>query len=637
MRLSRAAWLACAVAIVVMTVVGLVPEAAGQVARRGIVELAFGTLWLASITGWGMLTPLPRVQASIWLRIATRAAAGCGFAGFILLALGCAGALNTSTAWAVQIIGLLFLVPAVLGFARHVPVRHWLSGRAGEAWLLLAAMPVLGVWFVASCVYPGLLWADEPLGYDVASYHLQVPRQWHDLRAIAPLPENIYSYLPLGLELHFLSAMHQRGGAYAAMYASHVMHGVLVLLCALGAYGAVRPIGRAQALSAGAIVLLTPWSVLLGSIAYNDGAMMLYILLAVAWSLEALRGIQVKASAGLAGLMAGLATGIKPSAGVLFLIPLAIVVPMLLHDARRRVQFALFFGLFATLSVAPWLIRNTIWTGNPVFPETFGVFPQGSWTDMQVQRWRAAHSPRADQQTILARGAEFWRQVPGDWRYGYLLIPGALIALGARRTPQSALLLLILLAMSASWGMLTHLQGRFLVGLIPLCALAIGGSSARIAMLLALAVLIGSVPGQYRVVQQLLPVARTLGDAQLLGSTDMRTLFASALQPPPIAERIEAWEREQAGPLLLVGEARAFFFPMESGRLRYRTVFDVPSKPDDDPIEAWRRGLVSGTEASLALIQPAEVARLARTYRGMPAPPVDWPSEPFLRILPPSP
>jgi len=81
--------------------------------------------------------------------------------------------------------------------------------------------------------------------------------------------------------------------------------------------------------------------------------------------------------------------------------------------------------------------------------------------------------------------------------------------------------------------------------------------------------------------------------------------------------------------LTLIGEARAFWFPREMKRLRYRTVFDVDTTGSGDVLEAWRRPPVAN---EWLLIDPGELTRFSKTYFGIPPPPaeVEARAEPYV-------
>ncbi|MCI5146353.1 MAG: DUF2029 domain-containing protein, partial [Candidatus Electrothrix sp. AR3] len=87
----------------------------------------------------------------------------------------------------------------------------------------------------------------------------------------------------------------------------------------------------------------------------------------------------------LAGICCGLALGTKYN-GLLVLFILSFMVPLLLLRSREQeeksagtaIRAAFFFCFVALLTASPWLIRNTIWTGNPVYPLYNGLFNPSS-------------------------------------------------------------------------------------------------------------------------------------------------------------------------------------------------------------------------------------------------------------------
>src|SRR5437763_1574144 len=94
---------------------------------------------------------------------------------------------------------------------------------------------------------------------------------------------------------------------------------------------------------------VVPWTVMLGSIAYNESALLLYESLAAAWIARALR----KQAAWMqcmvmAGLFAGFACGVKYTAVPLVLVafPIAIVAASLLLCALFWLKFTHLMGRF---------------------------------------------------------------------------------------------------------------------------------------------------------------------------------------------------------------------------------------------------------------------------------------------------
>jgi len=69
--------------------------------------------------------------------------------------------------------------------------------------------------------------------------------------------------------------------------------------------------------------------------------------------------------------------------------------------------------------------------------------------------------------------------------------------------------------------------------------------------------------------------------------------------------------------LILVGDARAFWYPIPMSRLRYKTVFDVAGAPGENLVDAWTDSLGDRRRAWI-WIDPLELERFSRTYHPLP-------------------
>jgi hypothetical protein len=475
-------------------------------------------------------------------------------------------------------------------------------------------MPLLAMALLAALVPPGVLWGDEPNGYDVLEYHLQIPREWYEAGRVTKLGHNVFSYFPQGVEMLDLLAMELRGGPWEGMYLAQLMHVGWGVLAVMAVYaGAAALASKAPATLAGVAAATVPWATLLAPIAYNESGLMLYGALAMAWAMRALtrgappdrwKGVfaprvthDTEAAAEtpsprhsgerelikdvlLAGACAGFACGVKLTAGPILVagLPVAAFVAGLGYRPIVRVTaMSALFVVVALLVFSPWMVRNVAWARNPVFPEAQKIFGHGSFSPTLATRWKRAHSPTPAQQTFVARVAAVRTQLLADWRFGYVFIPLALLALVLNRGRPEAWLLGTLLAVQfCFWVGMTHLQGRFFV-------LAIG--------------FVG---------EKFMPTATAFAQARAFGLTDLTVLLPSDLQDVRDLPALE-----------LVGDAKAFLYPLPMTRLRYRTVFDIDAKPDEPLIESWLGG-PARPEASI-LIDPPEIARLSMTYYGIPA------------------
>ena len=394
------------------------------------------------------------------------------------------------------------------------------------------------------------------------------------------------------------------------MYLAQLMHVAHVVLAVVAVYGLACSLSRRRftAVAAGLVATAVPWLTLLAPVGYNEGGLLLYGTLAVGWALRAAdgpRGVAVARFA-VAGAMAGFACGTKLT-GVPMLLA---AVPVAVVAAWPRVfKYAVIYVVVGAALFAPWALRNLAWAGNPVFPEAARLFGRAHFTEVQVERWERAHSPRPDQRPVSARLAALGTQVVADWRFGYL--PPALgvvaVVIGYRDRRVLALALLLVI-FQLFWLSATHLQGRFMVLAVPVVALLVAladwGRLARaVPIVAALATLVAAslVHGEF--------YARLHGASPLvliLGADDL-----SGLNPPEVA-RVPP-----DATLVLVGEARAFWYPRPMNRLRYRTVFDVDTSAGGDAVRAWRG---EPGPADWLVINPSELQRFADTYRGIPEP-----------------
>lgn len=587
-----------------------------------LVDGAFLFAWVLAGAGWGALLAVPlqhRESDSAGdgiLRVVTAAALGLALLSLATLGLGLTGWLNRGVGFGLIVTGLFAGAAVVrrrwgaqLSGDIGTPLRAWMAKPAVWHWLWLATLPLLAVALVGACIPPGMLWTpDEPHGYDVVGYHFQIPREWYELGRIVPLQHNVFSHFPFGVEMHYLLAMHLRGGPWKGMYLAQLMHVAHVVLAVVAVYGFARSLAkhRAAALAAALTASAVPWLTLLAPVGYNEGGLLLYGTLAIGWALRAIDAPPRTALArfALAGAMAGFACGVKLTAVPMLLaaVPVATVAA-----SPRSWRYVWIFVVVGAVVFSPWALRNVAWTGNPVFPEGMRLLGRGHFTEVQVQRWEKAHSRRPDQASAAARLGSAWRQIVADWRFGYVPLALGVIsaAMGFRRRESRALAALLVLLLFF-WLGFTHLQGRFFVLAVPIVALLVatidwGKFAPGVAGVMCI-----SVWASWSMVH--VELARRLYGASpmvaVIGVDDF-----SGLNPPEVA----AMPPEDT--LVLIGEGRAFWYPRSMSRLRYRTVFDVPS--GDDIVGAWRGGAPRGP-GEWELINPSELNRYADTYWGIP-------------------
>ena len=471
------------------------------------------------------------------------------------------------------------------------------------SWLWLIVVPFLAIAVLAAFMPPGMLWGDEPNGYDVVEYHLQIPREWYEAGRIVALHHNVFSYFPFNVEMHYLLAMHLRGGPWAGMYLAQLMHVAMMVLAvvALGEFVGCKGIGCVL------LVASTPWLTLLAPVAYNEGGLLLFGTLAIGWAWRAITEPPNRARyMALAGVMAGFASGAKLTAVPMLLaaIPVAFGLAVLLRKEKGWLRPAVMFVGFGLLVLSPWLIRNFIWTRNPVFPEAMSVFGRAHFTAEQAERWRLAYVPPPAQRTLEGRVKALWEQIFADWRYGFVLIPAGLFAFIRGKRRSESLYLVALLAMwLVFWIFFTHLQSRFFVLAIPVAALLLSRVESPIGKLaLICAVVLQAGFGLLRLDRIVEP------KRDLLRVEHYQDIMEKEFSPVIGG----------AGNLFLIGDARAFYYEVPMSRLRYRTVFDV-QVGNREILDAWANDW-NISDGDTMLIDSNELRRFAKTYTGISMP-----------------
>ncbi|WP_428937390.1 ArnT family glycosyltransferase [Fontivita pretiosa] len=608
---SGAVFAVCAALIAAAGIVALAGSSWAIVVYLLIVEGAWAAGWLLSAAGIGAcIVRLSGIRCeSASLFAATCAALGMAIISILVLVLGLMGWMGRPAAVGILVAGWIAgaatLGRQVWNHRSQISEFNFRFRITDGQWLWLLVVPIATAALVAAAVVPGVLWGDEPHGYDVLEYHLQVPREWYELGRIVPLKHNVFSYFPFNVEMHYLLAMHVRGGPWAAMYLAQLMHLAFIATAIVAIHGVVREVaGPRAAIGSALLAAGAPWMTMLGGVAYNEGGLLLFGTLSIGWTLLGMRQEHRLRPLALAGAMAGFACGAKLTAAAMVLasVPAAIVIAECTRPLRA-IRSAAVFLLAGIVTFSPWLIRNALWTGNPVFPEASGLLGRGPFTPIQQQRWIRAHSPREDQRPLPARLRAFAAQNLVDWRYGYAVLPvGVMAAALSLRRRETLALSVVLMANAIVWLGFTHLQGRFFILSIPLVAMLAGLVQLpwwRWLVLGAALIAAGTA------LAQLSP--RIVRASSLIGLEDYRLIL------PEVAGG-EVLDGDR--PIVLVGDAQAFRWPVPMSRLRYRTVFDVDARPDQSVIDAW-----IGPDAprdAIIIVDPASLRRFARTYWGIP-------------------
>ena len=642
--LSRRAVLVMSLLAAALTLLYLKRRFAHLVVLSLLTELvtAVGIFVAAGGFGHFALRRLMPAAAPAALRLATACLAGLWMLATAVLMVGSAtrGLLKPWFWWPVLGIGLGLAI-----WAGRKKVNAWRPAKHFDGRVLVCVVlaTAAAIWFAGASRPPGYVGAAD--AYDVLEYHLQVPREFHDAQQVGQLTHNCYSYYPLGVEMLFLLGMSLRGGAYEGMYMAKLLHGLFGVLAVASVFATLKPDDDARGRFSAVLLASVPFVLYLSWLAMVELAVICCLAVAVLW----LRQWIVDRSAQSAcciGLMLGAACAVKYLSVGFVVVPVAAVMLVLSLRSLRRLTHLPIVALATLLLFSPWLIRNAAYTGNPVFPLATHIFDPGHWTAESQQRFSDGHAPGArppvpvpdgwkSRPTVTRPEMLYYHFLSSQW-FGplLLLIAGVglcvMIADTKRPDPWDWSLVGVGVVQLALWTAATRdMPGRFIVPIVVPVVLLAGGALARLAAVPTNPfrkpigqggpALWGRTPA---VVVFLVVVAINLMTSVVI----LRDTGGPPVPPFPgseIAAKVSPFHAAAALPegskLMLVGQARAFYFP--PGTI-YATVFDV------HPLAEMLAGGPSAKQTLAGLrtlgvthiwMDWLEISRLANTY-GFPAP-----------------
>lgn len=417
-----------------------------------------------------------------------------------------------------------------------------------------------------------------PEFYDALIYHLAVPDLYIRHHGMVPIPDNFYASYPANMGMLYALGLLLHGGELAQSI--HWLCGALATGAIMAT--AIRHTDRTTALLGCALFSLTPGVMLAATWAIADLGVTLFATLCFAAVLNRWMG-GGRRWVVAAGIFAGLALGTKYTSALVVLAPAAGAIALRPNGAlfSRRTwraclsDLALFGGIIALL-VAPWLVRNAVYSGNPLAPY------------FSADQTSSADGPPGISEEIqrrLPRDAGLWglawHYLSAPWSVtmgrqgaaGYLggrflmLIPMLLLVRGL---PRAALPLATISGIAfAGWALSSQVT-RYLFPALPVLAMLAAMAARRLPRSIAVPALTWSF--LYSVFLFLFLV-ETIGSYRVVTGAESREDYLSRRVSYYAAARFLEESTPPQAKVLLVGEGRGFYCPREYAA---NTPFDSP-------------------------------------------------------------
>lgn len=227
-----------------------------------------------------------------------------------------------------------------------------------------------------------------PYSWDALVYHLTVPRIYLEHQGFGYIPLNVYSNMPMNIDMLYLICLRFFDDVIAKM-----LHCALGLLLGLGMINFSRHYLRSWRPGAGAtIILLTnPMVNYEYGVAFIDVGMAFFMFIAFYSALKSMTSHESRARVDwliLSGLFCGFLTGAKYTGIFSAFAILAVLLSGVIWKRKLQSSYntktwviavVIIFWCVASL-LSPWLIKNVVFTGNPLYPMFYSLFGGKDWS-----------------------------------------------------------------------------------------------------------------------------------------------------------------------------------------------------------------------------------------------------------------
>jgi hypothetical protein len=296
--------------------------------------------------------------------IVFRLALGLGIIAYVTFLAAALGLLHLYLFIAVLMAGILLFFREIAAF-RGLKIRvKW--SFFGFVLLAFGAVNFFYVWF-------------PPTFYDSMLYHLAVPAYYISYGGLLPWPTNFFANLPLNVEMVFMFSL--LGKTVLLPKLISFASGLALLWLLFSWYR--RQFSRGFSLLPLLLFYTIPQVGFLTATSKPDMLGLLFLFAGVRLFFYYLDHQQRPKWLILSALFWGLAIGSKYIFGfylLAFFLALLFVKEL---NPKQKVFSIVIISLLVLACLLPWLVKNVVLTGNPVYPYLSAIFPNPYWSGQQ--------------------------------------------------------------------------------------------------------------------------------------------------------------------------------------------------------------------------------------------------------------
>ncbi|MFH1741570.1 MAG: glycosyltransferase family 39 protein [bacterium] len=319
-------------------------------------------------------------QRSVSERLGLSLALGMAICAVLVTFLGVVHLLRPLCAWLLLLLftldGLRWIYRNGLSVLRQIR-RSCVEGTRLSRTIIVAC--------VAICVVNGWFCLSPEIRHDPFDYHLTAANLYDVSGRIVEIPWHVFTYMPKYGEMLYAFVLLMGPDILGKLLHWTAGVGVLLLTYALG----LRLGGRFVGLAAVLLLSTVPLMSFIATTCYVD-------LFVAFWALAAVHCLMIagkRRRTVFGSIFLGMVLGCKYVAWATVAAPVLIALLISRRPDRNTVLRVALIAILALIVASPWLVYNTLWTGNPTYPLLAGIFGRHIPPCEAAETFFRGHSP----------------------------------------------------------------------------------------------------------------------------------------------------------------------------------------------------------------------------------------------------